>query len=104
MAVDPGGKFLYVANRLSDSISAYAIDARTGVLSEMSGSPFATGGGPYSISTDISGKFVYVTNGLSDDVSAYTMNASTGALTPMAGSPFAAGSYPISIALWGTTE
>ena len=32
MAVDPSGKFAYVANYFSNSISMYAIDSTTGAL------------------------------------------------------------------------
>ena len=31
--VDPGGRFLYVANKESDDVSGYAIDPTGGVLS-----------------------------------------------------------------------
>lgn len=46
IAVDPSGKFAYVANLGSNTISAYAINGATGALSIISGSPFATGIAP----------------------------------------------------------
>ncbi len=54
MAPDPEGKFLYVANFNfgapgSSNISAYTIDAGTGALTPIAGSPFAAGGAPSSI-------------------------------------------------------
>ena len=90
-----------MANQGSDDVSAYAIDARTGALAEVAGSPFAAGTSPESISVDPSGKFAYVANfgsaNVSGSVSAYTIDASTGALSEIAGSPFAAGTLPVAI-------
>jgi 6-phosphogluconolactonase (cycloisomerase 2 family) len=48
--VDPEGKFVYAANYYSHNISAYAINTTTGVLTEISGSPF-TATGPYCLVT-----------------------------------------------------
>jgi 6-phosphogluconolactonase len=36
-------EYAYVANRYSNNISAYAINASTGALTQIQGSPFATG-------------------------------------------------------------
>jgi 6-phosphogluconolactonase len=49
VVIDPAGTFAYVANQLSDSVSVYAINATTGALTEVSGSPFAAGVNPRSI-------------------------------------------------------
>jgi 6-phosphogluconolactonase len=46
--VDPFSKFVYVANRGDDNISAYKISS-TGALTPVPGSPFATGRGPVSL-------------------------------------------------------
>ena len=46
MAVDPTGKFAYVANYGSNNVSAYTIDATSGALKKVKGSPFAAGTGP----------------------------------------------------------
>ena len=42
------GRFLYVANGGSNTISAYTIDANNGALTPVGGSPFAAGTVPYS--------------------------------------------------------
>jgi 6-phosphogluconolactonase (cycloisomerase 2 family) len=94
--VDPSGKFAYVVNSQSNSVSAFTIDLASGALTEVAGSPFAAGTGPNSLTVDQSSKFVFVTNASGNNVSAYTIG-STGALTPVAGSPFAAGSSPNSV-------
>lgn len=51
VAVDPTGRFAYVANRNSNNISGYTIDSITGGLTLMKDSPFAAKGGPASITT-----------------------------------------------------
>jgi YVTN family beta-propeller protein len=98
VAVDPFGKFVYVANQVSNSISAYTINAATGALTAVNGSPFPAGSAPWSL-TDPSGKFAYVANASSSDISVYAIDASNGALTAVSGSPFAAGSLPYAVAV-----
>jgi len=86
--IDPNGKFIYVANQNSGSISAFTIDSVTGFLSAIdadSGTAgiqnFAAGGSPQSVAIDPSGKFLYVANAISNDFSAYTINNINGVLT-----------------------
>lgn len=86
-----GGSFAHAANVFSDNVSAYTIDAMTGVLTPVSGAPFPTGTSPFFVMVDPTGRFVYVANVNSHDVSAYAIEATTGALTPVPGSPFSAG-------------
>jgi 6-phosphogluconolactonase len=100
LVIDPSGKFLYVADMGDNSVSAYTINGATGVLSPVSGSPFATvarlygpGGEPWSEAIDPSGKFLYVST-VSGYVVAYTIDFNTGALAMVTGSPFSAGPDP----------
>ena len=79
VAVDPGGKFAYVANSGSNDVSMYTINATTGALTLIG--TIAAGTGPASVAVDPTGKFAYVTDSGSNDVSMYTINATTGALT-----------------------
>jgi 6-phosphogluconolactonase len=97
VAVDPSGKFAYVANAFFSNVSGYTIDQSTGALTPIAGSPFAAGSFPVSVAMDPTGKFAYVANSGDNNVSGYTINQSTGALTPIAGSPFAAGTGPFSV-------
>ena len=69
--------------------------AGTGALTQISGSPFAAGITPYSVTVDPSGRFVYVANYISNDVRAYTINQSNGSLTYI--SSIAAGTFPYSV-------
>jgi len=106
VTVDPTGKFAYVANRLSYNVSAFTINATTGALTEVSGSPYSVGAGspqPYSVTVDPSGKFVYTANASSNNVSAFTINVLTGGLSSV-GAPTGAGSIPLSVTTTGTIQ
>jgi YVTN family beta-propeller protein len=95
LAVDPSGKFAYVADFGSNDVSMYTIDGTTGALTSIGTIPAGTG--PGSLAVDPSGKFAYVTNSGSNDVSIYTIDTTTGALTPIG--TIAAGATPTSIAI-----
>src|SRR5437762_2088674 len=88
-------KFAYVANQFSNNVSAFTINASTGALTPVAGSPFVAGTHPVSVTVDPSGKFAYVANFSSNNVSAFMIDAASGALTAVAGSPFAAGTASV---------
>ena len=94
LVVHPSGKFAYVACYGSDDISGYAIDATTGALRPLPGSPFADmGSAPEGVFVAPDGNFAYVANsqtfhGFPDFIAAYTIDATRGTLTPVTGSPF----------------
>lgn len=92
-------KYVYVANQGSNSISGFGINASTGALSSISGSPFGTGTQPVSITSDPKGKFVYAINNGSNSITAYQVNSGNGVLTAISGSPFASGTNPVGIAV-----
>jgi YVTN family beta-propeller protein len=90
VAVDPTGKFTYVANEgcldaFAGNVSIYKIDPTMGVLTSI-GSPVAADFYAHSVTVHPSGKFAYVANagdpdlGVGANVSMYTINATTGAL------------------------
>ena len=111
VALDPAGKFLYVAIEggfqpaycPSYSFPGYSIDPASGAMTEMPGSPFAAGENPASVAVEASGRFLFVGNvgGLSISggeasvgVAVYSINPDTGVPTEVAGSPFATASNP----------
>jgi len=117
VAVDPAGRFVFVANYNYRTVRAYQIDQNTGALTRSPGSPFPAGINPQSVTVDLSGKFVYVANGYHNGngtVAAYAIDQSTGSLTPVPGSPFAVpidttksrfpapGSMPVSVTVHAT--
>ncbi len=98
LAVDPSRRHLYVAARGSPGdISAFAIDASSGALTQIPGSPFAAGESPHSIGFDQSGKFAYVLGSFSEltdrpGISVFSVNSSTGMLDAIPGSTVAVAS------------
>jgi 6-phosphogluconolactonase (cycloisomerase 2 family) len=95
IAVSPDGKFVFVANNgdvdtaTNGSVSAFALNASTGALTAVAGSPFTAGPNPKRLAVDPSGKYLYATNEDSDNMSAFSINAGSGVLTAITGSPFA---------------
>ncbi len=95
--VSPKGNFLFVANFSANnagSISVFTINATTGVLTPVTGSPF-TGSGPANgITIDPTGNFLYVA---ANGVDAYTVNQTTGALTAVTGAPYTTPAAPFGV-------
>jgi 6-phosphogluconolactonase len=86
LATDPQGALLFAANKGSNTVSAYVIDAGTGALGPVSGSPFATPGkGPGFLAA--SSTFLYVADQTTNDLAGFAIG-NNGTLTPVAGSPF----------------
>ena len=95
LAVDPTGKFLYVANEFAGTVSAFSYDS-TGHLTELTpNSPYTVGANPSALafSRTVSGtnrdNFLFVTNFASDTVNIFNACvaasqtcANTPALTP----------------------
>lgn len=98
LSVDPTGKFLFVANKDSNDISAYTIHHHEGKLKAVKGSPFAGGVAPVSIVTHPTGKFAYVVNADSADIVTYKIDSVTGELDELP-QRVAAGKQPESIVL-----
>jgi 6-phosphogluconolactonase (cycloisomerase 2 family) len=113
VAVDPTGKFAFVANEGCTDVSAdnpggnvsmYSINATTGALTSI-GSQVTAGFCANSVAVDSFGKFAYVANegcgDTSGGVSVYAINPTSGALTSKGDAPCAAGSClaPFSVAV-----
>jgi DNA-binding beta-propeller fold protein YncE len=49
VVVDPMGQFVYAANDTSGDVSVYTVDATTGALTAVAGSPFVSGTGARSV-------------------------------------------------------
>jgi 6-phosphogluconolactonase (cycloisomerase 2 family) len=102
VTVDPSGRFVYVANDaagfgLDGSIFAYTIDASTGALTPITGSPFATtGSDPVAVTVAPSGKFAYMADHIGKTVWSFDISATTGALTQV-GSPIPEGHIPVAL-------
>ena len=95
----PGIRYLYVTNLASNNVSAFAIDAGTGLLTELGNSPFAVGAEPTSLKIDANGSFLYVANFKGGNVTVLSIDPASGSLSAIPGSPFGAGAGALSIAL-----
>lgn len=96
-------EFAYVANGGNSNykygISAYSINASSGALKPVRGSPFGTVSFFISVAVDPKGKFLFGTGpGYYSGVYAFKMESS-GALKTVAGSPFPAGEVPTAVAV-----
>jgi 6-phosphogluconolactonase len=91
-AVVVAGNFLYAINSSEGSVSSdatisgYSINSTNGVLTPLSGSPFAIAG--FSLATDYFGQHLYVAG--ATGIEAFSIDFTSGALTPVSGSPFPA--------------
>jgi DNA-binding beta-propeller fold protein YncE len=81
IAVSPNESRLYVANNGDASISGFSINATTGVLTAIAGSPFsiANDSKPFAGAVDPTGAHYYVA--CKDGVRVFSIDATTGALT-----------------------
>ena len=91
-AVDPSGKFVYLANftpgNTSMNIWAFSITPGSGSLNPVVGSPFSVGAGVNdltSLTMDPLGRFLYVGD-VDENVPGLSINTRTGALSILAGS------------------
>jgi 6-phosphogluconolactonase len=84
MAMDSEGKFLYVANWLSNSISRFSIGAGTGVLLSMGApTPMEAGCGPQELTIAPSNKFLFVSCASLNAIARFSIDFTSGDLTPL---------------------
>ena len=100
IAVDTNAAFLYSANQGSNNVSAFKI--ASGVLTEITGSPYAvitTGSvgtpAPQFLTVDVSNTFLYVANTGSSSISAFAIKSADGTLTLLTTSPFPQSVAPV---------
>src|SRR6266498_2679811 len=104
-------KFVYTNNDLasSNSVSGFSVDAN-GVLTQIAGSPFSTGGsgmagGAFAVTRiATSGTFMYASNGGSHNIAAFSISTGTGSLSSLSGSPYAAGTAAGDISLTASLD
>jgi 6-phosphogluconolactonase (cycloisomerase 2 family) len=111
LAVDPGGKFLFVATQgtfdqcdstgssSSGGVSTYTISGTNLSLNssvETQAPTDLTGTGPRAVLTSRTGNFLYVANQFSNTVEAFSYDASSGALLPF--NTYTVGSNPSGLA------
>jgi YVTN family beta-propeller protein len=82
LAVDPAGKYLYVVNHTSESVSVFAINWKTETLMAVPFSPFFAGAKPWSVAVDAGGSGVVVNHFQSGESLRFRLDPTTGALKP----------------------
>jgi 6-phosphogluconolactonase (cycloisomerase 2 family) len=86
LVIDPLGQYLYASAMATTSGSqsmayGFAIDATTGELSAVPGTPFALSNNSGEFSIDQSGTHVYMSNAGGNTIDVYSLDRSTGKLT-----------------------
>jgi Bacterial Ig-like domain (group 2)/Lactonase, 7-bladed beta-propeller len=82
LAIDPSGRYLYVVNHTSQSISAFSINWKTDELNTVVGSPFAAAAKPSSVEVNPDGTGLSMAHFQDSTVSYFRIDPATGALTP----------------------
>ena len=97
---------LYVSDFQNDTVDGFSINAWTGALTPITGSPFSLGGTPPGaggLSPFVSdGTHVYATDLNARAVAGFSFDNNSGALMPVPGSPFLAGNTPVQAVQAGT--
>ncbi len=97
--ITPDGQYYYQDSDADEQVEGFSINAMTGALTAVPGSPFqlpGSLGSPGNLVIDPTGKFLYVTNlfsllGYGEPTWAYSIDAASGFLTAVPGSPFGSG-------------
>jgi 6-phosphogluconolactonase (cycloisomerase 2 family) len=84
IAVDAQSAHLYLASAGDGKVAGFAIDASSGALTPLTGSPYQAGTGAGAIPAfSPGGGYLYVMNQTANTVSGYSIDATTGVLTPL---------------------
>ncbi len=92
LAFAPNGKFVYVANELASTVTAFTYDADRGALAEiqtlsMLPADFKENNSAAEIQVHPNGKFVYASNRGHDSIVIYSVDAQSGKLTVVGHEP-----------------
>ena len=91
LAVDPAGKFLFVPNPATGTVTVLTITSNpAGSLASGPGA-FAAGTSPVAATTDLTGAFLYVVNFGTAALNQYSIDANTGELTKLTATAPSAG-------------
>ena len=98
LAAHPTGRFLYAAD-YTGNVLGFEIDAATGRLSLLRGSPLFVGGFPINLKISASGSYAYLGQRSASAVYVLSIDLASGALQTVSGTPTATSNGPTSIAL-----
>lgn len=98
VVVHPSGRFVYVTEQTGQKVAAFSVNAGTGKLTSLPGSPFDPGVvSPFWSALDKEGDFLYMSGRNSNAVTAMRINQQTGALSLVEGAPYPGGYLPRSV-------
>ncbi|HZV76430.1 MAG TPA: beta-propeller fold lactonase family protein [Candidatus Babeliales bacterium] len=102
VAIDRSGKYAYVSEGATTSgfagtVEGFTINAITGKLTKLTGSPWEAGSEPGLLAVDPAADFLYAPS--SGAIFAFRIDAATGALKDVEGSPFVNRGGPYAIAI-----
>ncbi|MBL8019006.1 MAG: beta-propeller fold lactonase family protein [Leptospirales bacterium] len=84
-------RFVFVSNRQVASLSAFSIDPASGMLSQVSGSPFAigpaSGGSACQPVVDLSGRYVYNANAPGGSIYGFSIDVASRTISSIPGMP-----------------
>lgn len=94
-----GNSFLYAGNTEDGTVSGFSINAQTGSLVLIPGSPFVAGENNTNLSLAASpnGEFLFSMDQVAGVIHVFQIVSATGALTEVAGSPFPAGANALGL-------
>jgi 6-phosphogluconolactonase (cycloisomerase 2 family) len=95
VVVDSAGKFVFVGNQNSGTISAFSIKSAKGTLTPVPGSPFTGVVSPFGLAISPAGTFLYVNDIAANTVSGFSIDPDTGSLAAVPGAASPTGQTPI---------
>jgi 6-phosphogluconolactonase len=91
-AVTPNGRFVYMPDPFSSNgILAYSIDAASGLVTPVAGSPFMDRLGPFSVTISPNSRILVTARIDPGHIASYRIDPETGVLSPITGSAFDSG-------------
>jgi 6-phosphogluconolactonase len=91
----PNGRFLYISERTSSTLRAFAVEAATGKLTYLTSTP--TENQPRGFAIDPKGRFLVAAGEKSDTISVYAIDQASGALTQLQKYPVGKGANWVEI-------
>ena len=94
--IHPNGNYLYVTDQYQLGVDGYRIDALTGSLTPLPGSPYTTPfGAPEGVdlAIDGAGKYLYGPAANSSLIFGFSIDSTTGVLSALPNNPFSSGIY-----------
>lgn len=103
LAINANASYLYIARSGTNGGVAVFTIGTNGILTPVTGTPFAAGSGTFSVVLDPTGTYAYAANRTDGTISGYTIvpGATASALTlkPLSGSPYLSGSVVQSLGI-----